>query len=108
MPGKVIAMKRASMLPRLPVCLAVTIAVAAMSAEPAWAQTPGGQMICGKRNDILRQLDEKYGETRRSLGLAQGRGVVELYASDETGSWTILLTNPQGTTCMMAAGEAFR
>jgi hypothetical protein len=66
------------------------------------------KMLCGKRTDIVRQLDEKYGETRRSMGLSEGKGVVELYASDETGSWTILLTTPQGTACMMASGEAFQ
>jgi hypothetical protein len=42
------------------------------------------------------------------MGLAQGRGVVEMFASEKTGSWTILLTSPQGTTCLMAAGEAFQ
>ena len=77
-------------------------------AQMAGTQITGAQMLCGKRADIVRQLGEKYGETRRSLGLADSRGIVELYASDETGSWTILLTNPQGTTCMMAAGEAFQ
>jgi hypothetical protein len=80
-----------------------TVAGIALPAAPA-----GAQMVCGKRADILRQLSEKYGETRRSMGLAQGQGVVELYASDETGSWTILMTNPQGVACMMAAGQAFQ
>lgn len=65
-------------------------------------------MVCGKRADIIRQLNERYGETRRSMGLAQGQGVVELYASEETGSWTILMTNPRGIACMMAAGQAFQ
>jgi hypothetical protein len=77
-------------------------------AQMTGAQMTRAQMLCGKRTDIVRQLDEKYGETRRSMGLAGGRGVVELYASDETGSWTILLTTPQGNACMMASGEAFQ
>ena len=64
-------------------------------------------MVCGKRAEIVRQLGEKFGETRRSAGIAQGQGVVEIYASDETGSWTILITSPQGTACLLAAGEAF-
>ena len=80
-----------------------TVAGIALPAAPA-----GAQMVCGKRADIISQLSEKYGETRRSMGLAQGQGVVELYASDETGSWTILMTSPQGVACMMAAGQAFQ
>ena len=65
------------------------------------------QTVCGKRDNIIKQLEAKYGETRRSLGVQQGRGVVEVYASTETGSWTILVTDPRGMSCLMAAGEAF-
>jgi hypothetical protein len=69
--------------------------------------TAGAQAVCGKRDDIVAQLERKYGETRRSVGVQQGRGVVEVYASSVTGSWTILITNPRGMSCLMAAGEAF-
>lgn len=70
--------------------------------SPASAQT-----VCGKRDDIILQLEKKYGETRRSVGVQQGRGVVEVFASVKTGSWTILVTDPRGMSCLMAAGEAF-
>ena len=65
------------------------------------------QAVCGKRTEIVQQLHKKYGETRRSVGVQQGRGVVEVYASEKTGSWTILITNARGLSCLMAAGEAF-
>ncbi len=87
----------------VPAFVLSTVASVILPAAPAAAQ-----MVCGKRVDIIRQLGEKYGETRRSMGLADGRGVVELYASEETGSWTILITSPQGTACLMAAGQAFQ
>jgi len=80
---------------------ALLLGTAAVS-TPANAQT-----VCGKRDDIIQQLKVKYGETRRTMGVQQGRGVVEMYASAETGSWTILVTDPRGMTCLMAAGEAF-
>ena len=73
-----------------------------LASAPAMAQA-----VCGKRSDIIRQLQKKYGETRRSVGVQQGRGVVEVYASSDTGSWTILITNARGLSCLMAAGEAF-
>ena len=87
----------------IPALMLATVAGIALPAAPA-----GAQMVCGKRADLVRQLGDKYGETRRSMGLAEGRGVVELYASEETGSWTILMTSPQGIACMMAAGQAFQ
>ncbi len=69
--------------------------------------TAEAQMICGQRDAIVAQLERKYGETRRSVGLQQGRAVVEVYASEKTGSWTILVTDTAGKSCLMAAGDAF-
>lgn len=83
------------------------ISLAALAAVPFLAGPANAQTVCGKRADIVAQLETKYGETRRSLGVQRGRGVVEIYASAETGSWTILFTDPRGVSCLMAAGEAF-
>lgn len=80
--------------------IGTAIALATVSAANA-------QMVCGKRAEIIKQLESKYGETRQSLGLQQGRGIVEIYANNETGSWTILVTDPRGTSCLLAAGESF-
>ncbi len=81
--------------------LAAAIVLAATSG------TAEAQMVCGKRDAIVAQLERKYGETRRSVGLQQGRAVVEVYASETTGSWTILVTDTAGKSCLMAAGDAF-
>lgn len=77
-------------------------ALALAFCAPAMAQA-----VCGKRADIVKQLAEKYGEVQTSVGVQQGRGVVETYSSPKTGSWTIMITNAQGLSCLMAAGEAF-
>lgn len=77
-------------------CVALTAA-----ATPVAAAT-----YCADRTDLVEQLERKYGETQRSVGLAQGRGLFEVFAS-ENGSWTILLTTPQGKSCLMAAGQGF-
>ncbi len=84
-----------------------TISLAALVGLPLLSGTVAAQTVCGKRDDIISQLQNKYGETRRSLGVQRGRGVVEIFASVETGSWTILVTDPRGRSCLMAAGEAF-
>lgn len=81
----------------------LTLAAVAFTGTNAQAQ-----MVCGKRESIIAQLEKKYGETRRSVGLQQGRGIVEIYASAETGSWTILVTDTRGKSCLMAAGEAYQ
>lgn len=64
-------------------------------------------MLCAERTAIVDRLAEVYGETRQAIGLASPREIVEVFASGETGSWTIIVTRPDGTTCLMAAGEHF-
>lgn len=63
--------------------------------------------LCGARSTIIERLKSQYGETRRGLGVGRENGVVEVYTSEATGSWTILMTLPTGVTCLMAAGEAW-
>ena len=64
-------------------------------------------MICGARDQIVAQLGNRYGESVRSIGLAPRNRIVEVFASDETGSWTITITSADGTTCLMASGDYF-
>ena len=72
------------------------------------SQAHSNPINCAERNNVIASLGEKYGETRRSVGLDQNNRVVELYASETTGTWTLLLTLPDGRTCLMAAGDAFQ
>ena len=62
---------------------------------------------CAPREAVVKRLAESYGETRRAIGLGTAGAVMELFASDETGTWTITATTPRGLTCLMASGEAF-
>jgi len=67
--------------------------------SPAQAQqTP----LCDERAEIVAVLTDEYGEVPVAMGIANNRGVIEIFTSDE--SWTIMLTMPNGTTCLVAAG----
>ena len=59
---------------------------------------------CAARKDIVSKLAERYGETLQSIGLNRDNGLMEVYASEKTGSWTILLTKPDGLACLVASG----
>lgn len=65
-------------------------------------------MICGQRDHVVAQLRARFGEQVRSVGLAGQTRIVEVFASDETGSWTITVTSVDGTTCLMASGQHFQ
>lgn len=62
---------------------------------------------CGSRDQVTALLADRYGETRRAVGLAGEAAVMELYASDATGTWTITLTLPDGQMCLMASGAGY-
>jgi hypothetical protein len=62
---------------------------------------------CAPRSAVIERLATKYGETRQSIGLAAQGSVVEVFASIETGSWTITVTMPSGVTCLVASGQSF-
>ena len=59
------------------------------------------------RQHVLDRLASAYGETRQSIGLGENNQIVEVFASAETGTWTITVTNPNGLTCLVASGQAF-
>ncbi|MEP3334182.1 hypothetical protein [Sedimentitalea sp.] len=62
---------------------------------------------CAPRDAVIERLATSYGETRQSIGLGSQGAVVETFASDDTGSWTITVTMPNGMTCLVASGQSF-
>jgi hypothetical protein len=74
----------------------------------AFGQTSGPSgRNCGERDFVLERLADRYGESRQSIGLGADNQVVEVFASLETGTWTITVTSPAGTTCLVASGQSF-
>ncbi|MDP5216682.1 hypothetical protein Q5Y75_05585 [Ruegeria sp. 2205SS24-7] len=61
---------------------------------------------CAPRDTVVERLQSKYGETRQAMGVA-GRSLMEVWANEESGSWTILLTMPGGISCLGASGQSY-
>ncbi len=66
------------------------------------------QMACGTRDSVVAKLGDKYGEVRRGGGLAGSTAIFEIWASEATGTWTILKTSPVGMACIMAVGDGWQ
>ena len=62
------------------------------------------QRFCGPHEKIVKQLESGYQEARRGYGLAVNGTLVELFVSEEKGTWTFMYTRPDGITCLMANG----
>ena len=76
---------------------------AAVTAQTATSST----RACAPRGVVVDRLADGYGETRKSIGLGANNAVIEVFASDDSGTWTITATSPQGITCLIASGQAF-
>lgn len=86
------------------VSAAVVSFAAALTAAnlPAAAQAPQ----CGAREAVLERLSDKYGEQPVSIGVTATGSLLEVLASPE-GSWTIVVTVPNGPTCLVSSGDGW-
>lgn len=62
---------------------------------------------CAERSFVLNELGVQYRETRRAIGLAANNTMMEMFASNDSGTWTLTVTMPDGTTCLVASGNGF-
>lgn len=62
---------------------------------------------CGPREELVAQLARDWGESGRATGLIGSRAMIEVYASDSTGTFSIIATLPDGRACLIAAGDNF-
>ncbi len=77
----------------------------ALLASTAMAQA---QPQCNQRDNVLELLAKKYKETPIAAGVTNTGGLVEVLTDHKSGTWTIIVTTPQGMSCLVAAGEGWR
>lgn len=80
---------------------------AALIAAPLIAAGNASANTCGKHDDIIKALSVKYQEARRIMGVIDQRAVMEIYMSPK-GTWTVLVTDTSGNSCITAAGEDYQ
>ncbi|WP_379065669.1 hypothetical protein ACHMW4_13615 [Mesorhizobium sp. UC22_110] len=64
------------------------------------------QIGCGTRDVIVARLGQLFHEHRIGYGLVGQAAVVEIYVS-MAGTWTVLMTDVSGRTCIVGAGEGW-
>jgi hypothetical protein len=69
------------------------------------ARAPTGPP-CGERSAIVGVLGHTYGERLVGSGLSEAGTLFEIYAS-RGGSWTIIVTKPDGHSCLVGAGQGW-
>ena len=81
-----------------------TIAVALMAVF--LCSTANAQQFCGQRDAMLKAAEEKYKEVPRHRALSSDGAMIEVLVSEE-GTWTVVVSLPDGTACVRGSGAAW-
>ena len=60
---------------------------------------------CFPRDEFLTGLSDRYEEKPVAVGLANTGQILEVFRSRDGATWTIILTDPEGISCLAAVGE---
>ena len=74
------------------------------------AAMPGAALAqdsCTTRQEVGSYLLSEFSEAPVALGVANNGSLIEVFASEDRTTWTIMLTQPDGTSCLVAAGQAW-
>ena len=77
-----------------------------LASSPAAGQY--GQPQCTERATALAHLAKKYGEASVAAGITLNGALVEVFTTGDGNTWTIIVSTPNGMSCLVAAGEGWR
>jgi hypothetical protein len=80
----------------------ISVALLASTAHPAQAQQMQG---CEDHAQISKRLDIKFREELAATAFNQYGWLIELYASSDGKSWTLVGTRPNGPACVFGVGR---
>ncbi len=83
-------------------------AAALLGPVGAHAQTKSQTLLCDQRASIIGHMAEKYREAPVAIGVTSTGSIVEVLTTGDGTTWTIIVSNPNGTSCLIAAGEGWR
>ncbi len=87
--------------------MCVVFVILAIIAIIVFTPTASAQQGCAPREMVLERLVSRYGEVRQGVGLGGNSSIIEIFASDETGTWTITVTSVDGVTCVVTSGHFY-
>ena len=77
---------------------------AALMSRPAPAQSADAGL---PRAVVVELLGDGYDEAPVAFGLAENGGLIEVFASAEGATWTMVLSMPNGLSYVVTSGEAW-
>lgn len=89
---------------RLLAAAAIAGFAAPAAAEP---ESQERRLPCHDAGEIHKQLSKKYDEAPVAFGLQTNGNLLQIYASADKGTWTVISTSPAGLACIVAAGKSW-
>ena len=86
--------------PFLMTAASAALFIAMIAASPALAD-----VICNPRSEFVEHLKEKYDEQSFAFGLNNDGRLLELFATSDRKTWTLLITDTRGISCVVTSGE---
>lgn len=86
------------------ILVAGIVSLLAAVAEPAPQPVP--ERHCWPRADIDKVLTQTYGERRIASGVTSHGLLLEMYGRPDGDGWTILVTLPNGVSCLIVDGDS--
>ncbi len=69
------------------------------------AATVKAQPVCMPHDEFRVELQRNFLEAPVAIAIANNGALIELYAKRDKSSWTLVMTRPGGTSCVLVAGE---
>ena len=62
-------------------------------------------VACAPHDALAERLGSRFAEAPVSKGLASSGKLMELFTSEDGDTWTLVLTEPEGVSCIVASGK---
>lgn len=86
--------------------LASALPIQAGSMRPEAAPATAAAPLCGKRDEIVRSLGDRFHEKQQAVGVVDRSAILEIFVS-AAGTWTIIATGTDGNSCLVSSGEGW-
>lgn len=86
---------------------AVLALVLPLIALPATLALSQGQPPCAPRAAVAAHLEKEFGEVPIARGLNDSGTLIEVFASEGGATYTVVITAPNGVSCLAATGEGW-
>ena len=87
------------------------IAIMALAAVTAMAFSSGtfaqDARLCAKRAELTADLAKRFNEEPIGMGLVSNGMLMELFSSADGKTWTVMISQPNGQSCLLGAGEGW-